>query len=403
MRSQRKIRQLFARSRVTVDERVDERTLGDTFEALDRFTEASQSAELRPKKWSINMNGKMTKLAAAAAILLAVLGGIHFLGGSPDGTSVAWADVLEKVEAARTVMYRWEFEKDGQREVAIKRIIDPYLCRTDWVEGGGQADVSILNTLKNKCLTFRPRIKVVVVGDEDGYPGLRLRTYAKLKRDLRDGTEKDLGRVTLNGREVACFEIHRENGKTTVWADPDTALPIQIETLSDERGGTRSLLSEIAFDVELDEGLFEPPADYCVLDLETQVLTTPFELTEQHLLDGLAVYPKYLDGKFRTQFVGGRPMTEEVRKKHYAEAARLNWSEEEAHKTALAGAFAEQLPEGSDYQYVGEDVQLGDASKAVCWYKPVGSQTYRVVYGDLSVRDVAPEDLPAIPWLVEEK
>jgi hypothetical protein len=39
----------------------------------------------------------------------------------------------------------------------------------------------------------------------------------------------------------------------------------------------------------------------------------------------------------------------------------------------------------------------------VCWYKPVGSQTYRVVYGDLSVRDVAPEDLPAIPWLVEEK
>jgi hypothetical protein len=101
--------------------------------------------------------------------------------------------------------------------------------------------------------------------------------------------------------------------------------------------------------------------------------------------------------------MGGRPMTDEVRKKCDADAARLDWSQEEGHRSTLGCAFIEQLPEGSDYQYVGEDVQFGDAEKAVCWYKPIGSRTYRVVYGDLSVRDVAPEDLPPIPWLVENK
>ena len=140
-----------------------------------------------------------------------------------------------------------------------------------------------------------------------------------------------------------------------------------------------------------------------MLDLETQQLKTPFELTERHLLEGLAVYPKYLDGKFRTRFNGGRPLADDVKKKIAAEVQKLNWSEEEAHKSTLACAFAEQLPEGSNWQYVGEDVKLGEATKAVCWWKPPGSETYRVVYGDLSVRDVEPKDLPPIPWLAQQK
>ena len=48
---------------------------------------------------------------------------------------------------------------------------------------------------------------------------------------------------------------------------------------------------------------------------------------------------------------------------------------------------------------VGEDVEFGDADTPVCWWKPPGSKTYRVIYGDLSIRDVEPNDLPEIPWL----
>ncbi len=355
------------------------------------------------------MNSRMTKLAIAAAIIIAVLSGIHFLGVAPDGTSVAWADVLKKVESARTIMYRHELEKGDVRGARTIRIKEPYLSRSDYIERSdpGEADVPrssafVLDTEKAKTTSFYPRTKLAVIGKEEG-PGFSIRTYEKLKKDLRDGTERDLGHVKLNGRNLVCFEISREDGKTTIWADPNTALPVQIETVSDENGRTRTLMSDIQFDVELDERIFEIPADYCVLDLKTQELKTPFPLTERHLIEGLAVYPKYLDGKFPTRYMGGRPLTEEVKKKLEAEAEKKDFSEEDGHLAMLGWTFIERLPEGSEYQYVGEDVRLGDASKAVCWYRPEGSKTYRVVYGDLSVRDIEPNDLPPIQWLTEER
>ncbi len=52
------------------------------------------------------------------------------------------------------------------------------------------------------------------------------------------------------------------------------------------------------------------------------------------------------------------------------------------------------LPEDSDWHYAGADATFGDATTPVFWYRPEGSVTYRVVYADLSVLDVAAEDLP---------
>ena len=46
------------------------------------------------------------------------------------------------------------------------------------------------------------------------------------------------------------------------------------------------------------------------------------------------------------------------------------------------------------FRYFGKDVKLGDKDAIVCWYRLKGAETYRVVYGDLSVKDVAWEDLP---------
>jgi hypothetical protein len=51
------------------------------------------------------------------------------------------------------------------------------------------------------------------------------------------------------------------------------------------------------------------------------------------------------------------------------------------------------IVEGS-WRYIGKGVKLGEGEKIVCWYKPKGSQSFRVVYGDLSVKDLAANDLP---------
>ncbi len=351
------------------------------------------------------MRSRITKLAAAAVIIIAVMVGINYLGGSSDGASVAWADVLENIEAAQTVTYIFEIEKGDVKEVFKTRIKEPYLCRSDVIESPYKYKVAIRNARTNKRMILFPHTKMAVINNDEGSPGDEIRAYERLKRDFRDGTEKNLGRVKLNGRETICFEISKENQKITVWADPDTALPIQIEEISGENGDRRRVLrSDIMFDVEMDDQLFVPPADYSLVDLETQRIQTPFELTEKHLIEGLAVYPKYLDGKFSTRYMGGRPLTEEVRKKCKAGVAKIEgWSDEEANKSNLGCEFIERLPEGSDYQYVGEDVKLGDANTPVCWWKPQGSKTYRVVYGDLSIRDIEPSDLPEVPWLTEQK
>ncbi|MGA2256536.1 MAG: hypothetical protein ABSG53_17960, partial [Thermoguttaceae bacterium] len=56
----------------------------------------------------------------------------------------------------------------------------------------------------------------------------------------------------------------------------------------------------------------------------------------------------------------------------------------------------DSLVKGS-FRYLGKGVKLGDKDRIVCWYKLKNAKdpkTYRVVYGNLSVKDVAPEDLP---------
>ncbi len=351
------------------------------------------------------MKVRITKLAAAAVIITGVFIGFYLLVGPVGVASVGWADVLENIEAARTVTYIFKIEKGDVKEVFKMSIKEPYLCRSDVIESPYKYKVAIRNARTNKRMILFPNTKTAVINDDEGSPGNELRTYKRLKRDFRDGTEKNLGRVKLNGRETICFEISKENRKITVWADPDTALPIQIEEISEENGDRwRALRSDIMFDMDLDDQLFVLPSDYSLVDLKAGRTQTPFELTEKHLIEGLAVYPKYLDGKFCTRYMGGRPLTEEVRKKCKVEVEKIEgWSDEEGNKSNLGCEFIERLPEGSDYQYVGEDVKLGDANTPVCWWKPPGSKTYRVVYGDLSIRDVKPDDLPEIPWLTEQK
>ena len=56
--------------------------------------------------------------------------------------------------------------------------------------------------------------------------------------------------------------------------------------------------------------------------------------------------------------------------------------------------FMMKLPAESNWRYAGENVKYGDSQTPIFWYKPEGSVTYRIIYGDLSVKNVSPENLP---------
>ena len=57
--------------------------------------------------------------------------------------------------------------------------------------------------------------------------------------------------------------------------------------------------------------------------------------------------------------------------------------------------FAVSLPPEADSHYAGKRVSLGAVDTPIFWYRPKDSETYRVIYADLSVRDA--ETPPSMP------
>jgi len=104
MSSTEKIKRLFAKSDVTVNSKVDDRIINDALTAFDK-SEKTKPVSAEPNIWRIIMKSKITKLAAAAVIIITVLIGISQFGGSIDGSSVAWAELVQRVEQSHNEYY----------------------------------------------------------------------------------------------------------------------------------------------------------------------------------------------------------------------------------------------------------------------------------------------------------
>ena len=94
MRSAKKIRKLFAESRVTVRPEADERISRDALAAAQESKQGTLTLR-GAKGWRTIMKSRITKLAAAAVIIIAVSVGISSLSGTS-----AWAKVISVVKEA---------------------------------------------------------------------------------------------------------------------------------------------------------------------------------------------------------------------------------------------------------------------------------------------------------------
>ena len=411
MSSAEKIKKLFAKSEVNVNSKVDDRIISDTLNVLEK-SEKRITISAGPNKWRMIMNKTITKVAAAAAVIAIVVVGMHYLGVSPDGSGVVWADVLRNMEASQTVTFTLYTEEYFQNECywgkgtvkmkgPIRRFDGISGRRTKYGQSGEETVIHMADlSRQNRFVTLYPLKKCADTADYHGYNPTLL-TYDGLKKDFQDEAGENLGEMEIDGRKAVGFRIVKDNKEIMVWADPDTALPIQIESKTND--GTETLnLTNITFDLEMDDQLFDMtvPDDYLAMNVTTEEFTIPFELTEKHLVEGLKIAAGHRGGKFPTKFGRGRPGQEAI-DKALEESSRIVAPIEDEFACMLATEYFVRLPEGSEWQYVGEDVKLGDAKKPVCWWKLPDSKTYRVIYGDLSIRDVEPGDLPKVPWLEE--
>jgi hypothetical protein len=148
----------------------------------------------------------------------------------------------------------------------------------------------------------------------------------------------------------------------------------------------------------------DPPIDDSLISMDVPpgytLGQTDFDMsdaTEQDFIESLRIWAEVMrDGMF-PEAIG----TENVMKQMPLLGEKmmaLNLSEEEATQMGMSFGkgmlFHQILETGGEWHYAGAGVKLGDAEKEIFWYKLKDSENWRVIYGDLSVKDVAPENLP---------
>jgi len=371
----------------------------EVLSALEQSQKA-YSAGLEPSLWRIIMKSQITKLGAAAVVIMAVLVGMHYLGGSFDGAGVAWADVLEQMSTFRPYTCTYTVQAEGI-PTQTKHLMRFSLTRRREIRSDGI--ILVFDLAVPKCLTLVPEKKQAIERIYDMEP----RTdpdLLKLVRSMEsrasgEGGVQEIGVKKIEGHVAKGFRSSGKFNDITVWADVVTKLPVRVEIIH-VGPGTKIIMGEFTFDVDLDKALFSTtaPDGYTVEKIDEKVEKR--KLTEADLIEGLRVIATLLDGRFP-------PGVElrEVQKvlREYIKQNSLSESEIKERLTSVVEKwrkahsyiiFLKKEREIRDFHYAAEGVKLGDAGKPLIWWLPKDSESCRVIYGDLSVRDVAPEDLP---------
>jgi outer membrane lipoprotein-sorting protein len=337
------------------------------------------------------MKSPVTKIAAAAVIIIAVLIGIHYFGVSIPSTSVVFADVVERLHNARTMTYT--ANATTEIEIAFKK---PGYMRTtmpggfvtviDWTQGKGLSTLPTRNQFIEMEMSNLPHD-----------PAQQQFNVIEKLRTLPDRADEELGTKEIDGRVLQGFRVTEEDVINTVWIDLQTRELVIVETEFINAPGMNVVMTDFQFDVELDDSLFSltPPDGYTRVEVQADVSG----VTEHDLIEYLRVWSSWTkDGTFPPTF---NPMElqkvamEMEQQGKFGDGQTTEQQRERDAMTMYRGImFLTQLPAESNWRYAGEDVKFGDAGTPIFWYRPEGAETYRVIYGDLSVKDVAPENLP---------
>jgi hypothetical protein len=269
MSSAEKIKKLFAKSDVTVHSKVDDRIISNALTALEK-SEKTKSVSAEPNIWRIIMRSRITKLAAAAVIIIAVLIGINEFGGSVDMASVAWADVLEQISRVRPYACRMTFDYDGDKPDLSYRVMYKNLSIRREERDDGTILVFDMSQKPVRTLVLYPDEKLAIEGVLLDRGPLKDPDLLRMIASRQDGTEEDLGLSEINGRTVKVFHSPDEHNAFTVWADVETNLPMRAE-LRQSSSGRTIIVEDFEFVTEFDESLFDTtaPEDYTVRRSET--------------------------------------------------------------------------------------------------------------------------------------
>lgn len=355
---------------------------------------------------------KFIKYPIAAGVALAlILGAAYALLGNH--ASVAFADVKERIEQAKTIQMTLttETQMNGKPFTMQMKIMsrEPGLMRMETATPNGPASIAITDVTAKKMLVLDVAKKTAMVINLDALPtsgkadSLSQDWLAGLRKQLNlNGVETPLGQQVVEGKEATGFRVANKDSDLEIWADKATGKPLLIKMGIHMPGlpASTSTMRDIILDGELPDSLFSLtlPEGYT---LQPMAWNTS-QPSENDLAAGMKILAEVNDGVFFDKLTPGM---EEVLRKSKQSNSRISEFDkmspaEQMEKITqpimrMVMFAMQQGQKGNDFHYAGKGVKLGDAGAAVAWWKGKEAGMYRVLYGDLTFKDLPAEKLPA--------
>jgi outer membrane lipoprotein-sorting protein len=231
--------------------------------------------------WRMIMKTKTAKFPVMAIILIVVLlVGVYKFIGSTYKESVAWGEVLENINDAKSITWKSTSTEEGKSVTIKYMVLEPYLMRIEWPDG----KIKIVDQREEKALLLDP-VNMTATVFYAKQQGLDIYNSFLHFKD-RPMSVRRISSREIGGKQAIGFDVevpsylqgsNRYYGvmdnnepiiqlERVVWVNRVTLLPVLIEQTSVGAEGrtVHSSTDEIAFDVQLDESLFslEVPPGY---------------------------------------------------------------------------------------------------------------------------------------------
>ncbi len=340
---------------------------------------------------------RIMKIAAAILIVVGIGVVIAVLNPGSGGSGVAFGAVAQQFRNARTVTYTIITDTASEAIPTMRMEISykqPGYFRMT-VPGGV---VSIADSTQKKGILIIHSEKQFREMEFSDLPQDKPEIdFFEMLRTLPDRADEVLGEKEMDGRRVQGFRV-TENGMTgTFWIDTKTGDLTRVEMEFPNAPGIHGVMTDFQFDLELEDSLFSltPPEGYTQ---GPEIDTSPVGQDDLiKFLRGWSTHNR--DGLFPPTLNPGG-IAEAVMEMQ--RAGKLlpdqDTTEDKTRRVAMQTTrglmFVMMMKLENDWHYAGKGVKLGEADRAIFWYRPEGSEKYKVIYGDLSIKDVAEADLP---------
>jgi len=383
------------------------------------------------------MKSRITKLAAAAVVIIACVIGLSLWRTT--GSGIALAEVLARIEKVKAFRSQWNAKTTGEDpnkpyslETRSTDLISQvygsvYKSKQLDPNGGESTDNEYYRSPDKKTMIIIwPKQKKYRRTEFDDVFAEEMRRTEndphRLVKKILKCKYESLGRSTIDGIEVEGFRTTDPNWvgnsknilevDVKMWVDVKTRLPVRFDFTTayfDQMGDKMSMhlvIHDFQWDVVVAAAEFEPviPDDYTGM-----VVKYPAHITEETAIQGLKLLVELL-GKYPEIITNINDVDETVlrlaEKSETPAAMRLKeeikglTDEEISNKLVdflmpirgLAWFYRKLGLDKKDPAYYGKTVTPKDADKVLMRWK-VSNNEYRVIYGDLHAETVTKEKL----------